>query len=439
MPADDWGPLTENPAQGDIDTERLAEFARQAERALPDDVDYHLWAWQTVARQDPCHAEAQAALIRLRRRQTALRITARLDQVLPAARRAAAHHDLVQLTALWDEVRDWQAQQEAGLLDAELGRCVAEVAQAVGAVREATLRRLTRVSDLLQTQDYREAYRQARIALERGILKLYDPATEADVDTTTACRDARERYLTALRQLAVGRLAQAEAVALTDPSQALDLLQEARAQLGDDLLNVDDRVALRPQREMLDRQAARTQRRLERYRDAHSLVGQALAKGGPEALTLLRQARHLYPDYPDLAAYLASAERALAGPLVARLAAAAVEARRQTARQEFDAAARTLAAARAEAAQQAATLGLETGPTEALAEVVEVEQGLARAEGAYRQLLALLADVDDQLRRAAEGDAQAPAHAERLLATLTPDERAQAVTRRRLAALAALR
>ena len=407
----------------DSDTQRRIEFARQAERTLPDDLDWHIWAWEAVLQADPTVAEARAALARLTRQRAERDISGGLEMVLPQAQRAAANHQVGELTALLDRVRAWRVQAETppGLSPALSGR-LADLEHRVELLHHQTARRLAQVSDLIRTADYREAYRQARLSLERGILRLVDPETGDEVPTTELCSESRDRFLASLRRVAAETLVQAEDVGGYDPQAAIHRVQEARAQLADDALSSDDRVALKPQREALERLQERLRERLDRFRQAQSRVLQALTQPDAQALPLLRQAQAVFPDYPGLAETLADAQARQAARSAARVASAIALARRQAACDAFDAAAATLAQARAALTAGGAASEEDLGLRQALETLDQAERETAQAEGVYHHLTALLGEVDKMLSRAAEGDATALALAGRLLAQLDAAE-----------------
>ena len=407
----------------DSDIQRRIEFARQAERTLPDDLDWHLWAWEAALQADPGAAEAREALARLTRQRMERDIAGGLETVLPQAQRAAATHQVGELTALLDRVHAWRAQAETppGLSPALAGR-LADLEHRVELLHQQTARRLAQVSDLIRTADYREAYRQARLSLERGILKLVDPETGDEVPTTELCAESRQRFLASLRRIAMEALVQAEDLGSYDPQAASHRAQEARAQLADDALSSDDRVVLKPQREALERLQERLRERLERFRQAQGRVLQALTLPDSQALPLLRQAQAIFPDYPGLADALADVQARQASRSAARVASAIALARRQAACEAFEAAAATLAQARTAVTAGGAAAEEDLGLRQALDALERAERETAQAEGAYRHLMALLGEVDGALSQASEGDRDALALSGRLLAQLDAAE-----------------
>ena len=416
------------------DTQRRIEFARQAERTLPDDLDWHLWAWEAVLQADAACTEARAAVARLTRQRAERDISGGLETVLPQAQRAAATHQVGELTALLDRVRAWRAQAATppGLSPALTAR-LADLEHGVELLHHQTARRLAQVSDLIRTADYREAYRQARLSLERGILRLVDPETGAEVPTTELCAESRQRFLASLRRIAMETLVQAEDLGGYDPQAAIHRVQEARAQLADDALSSDDRVVLKPQREALERLQERLRERLDRFRQAQTRVLQALTRPDAEALPLLRQAQALFPDYPGLADALADVQARQAARSAARVASAVALARRQAAGDAFDAAAATLAQARTSLTAGGAVSDDDLGLRQALEDVTQAEREVAQAEGAHHRLMGLLGQVDGALAHAAQGDGDALALAGGLLAQLDTGEARHPQARQRQA------
>lgn len=405
------------------DIHRRIEFARQAERTLPDDLDWHIWAWEAVLQADPTAVEAREALARLTRQRAERDIAGGLETALPQAQRAAATHQVGELTALLDRVRAWRAQAETPPgLSASLAGRLADLEHRVELLHQQTARRLALVSDLIRTADYREAYRQARLSLERGILTLVDPETGDEVPTTELCAESRQRFLASLRRIATETLVQAEDVGAYDPQAAIHRVQEARAQLADDALSSDDRVALKPQREALERLLERLRERLERFRQAQTRVLQALTQPDAQALLLFRQAQAVFPDYPGLADTVANVQARQTSRSAARVASAIALARRQAACDAFDAAAATLAQARAAVTAGGPAAEEDLGLRQALDALDQAERETAQAEGAYHQMMALLGAVDGALGRAGEDDKQALALAARLLAQLDAAE-----------------
>lgn len=364
------------------ETERLIEFARDAERALPDDLDWLIWTWQAVLQADPdCH-EAQTKLHRLRRDKADRDVTARLDALLAQAQRASATNQVTDLTTLLNQLRVWCAWGEADppSLSFPLYERVIELEGQVNTLYQETVNRLARVSDLLVAHDYREAYRQARVALERGVLRLLDRASQTEVDTVALCEETRDRFLTTLRRLAVQRVAEAETVGQSDPEHALHLLQDARAHLGDDVLSIDDRLGLRSQRDLVERAIIQMQRRLEQYKTAKTRVIQAHGRHGVEALTLLRIAREEFPTYPGLDSYIQTIEEQLAEIVAAHIATAITEARRRLGRQDYDAVFKIIDTARRQAVEQGIPLQTFVSLTSALDKLTQLEDEAVQAE-----------------------------------------------------------
>ena len=98
-----------------------------------------------------------------------------------------------------------------------------------------------------------------------------------------------------------------------------------------------------------------------------------------QALPLLRQAQALFPDYPGLADSLAEVQARQVARGAARVASAIALARRQAACDAFDAAAATLAQARAALTSAAPAEG-DLGVRQALDALDQAEREVAQAE-----------------------------------------------------------
>lgn len=375
---------------------------REVQREKPGDLDAQVRAWREVTAFNPESLEAQAELQALQVRvQKALE--AEMKSIEAAAREAAAADHLPDLQAARGEAEALAARAD---LPEELRVAAEKLKTDVLAWLAQTRERLNQASTLAVQGNLREAYQDARDKLDRNIPMLVDAggllgSPDQEVYTRDFFRVVGGQYVSAISALVEGRLESARATKSSDPEKALADLKEAGGWLQDEIWTTDHRRSLRPQLDEIGREIQDVERLLVHFKEAREKVEAARAVGiaARERLDLLNEAQQLYPNYPQIEAYLGEARDNLAGELAGEVEAQVVEAHRLMGDEKFDEALKILKQAREAALRDVPAPKADSRLAQALAHVAQEEAAVVGAEKDWHHLEVLLKQVDEKLMK----------------------------------------
>ncbi|MBN2004302.1 MAG: hypothetical protein JXA21_13185 [Anaerolineae bacterium] len=381
-------------------TEALIIAARGVQQQRRQDLAAQAEAWRAVTTLNPESLEAQEALQRLQQRVRAA-IEDEMQRIEQKAHGAAARDHLPDLNAARGAAEALTVRPD---LSQDLQGRVQALADMVLRLLAATRDRLGVASTMMVQGDLRESYRLARESLDKGSPKLVDfegvlVKAGEEVDAGEFFRVVSGGFLAATGKKVEERLSGARATKRAAPDAALERLHEARDWLTDKVWTKDHRESLKPQLEEVEREIEDIERLLKRFLEARDMVIQARASGlaARERLHLLNEAQQLYPDYPNIQAYLEEVQDNLAGELAGVVEAQIAEAQRLTFQERFPDALQMLKEARAEALRDVPAPKAGSPLALALVRVAQEETAVAVAEQALRDLEALLAQVEAKL------------------------------------------
>jgi len=260
-------------------------------------------------------------------------------------------------------------------------------------------------STLIATGNNREAYARARDLFDQKILTIVDTAgimggeTGAEVETARFLNKAREIYLAGLNKFAGDRLKVAEGEQGADPAAALETLNEVVAALQDDILSSDDRHHLQSNLDIVEKEIKSVEMRLSLYKQAQELV---VAAGEPgltadDKYLKLRQAREIYPEYPEIDTKLKAALTDISAATATDLGGEIALAKGQLKRDHFDEARRILQNARVVATNKIPEPLPGSTLEQRLEESRKLDEDIADAEAIYERLMTRLDGIRDLL------------------------------------------
>ena len=150
---------------------------------------------------------------------------------------------------------------------------------------------------------YAEAIREYEDMIRAGQLEMRNCISGEVVYTPERLHQLREEYRDLCHQKAIKYLSEAEQFLPAFPRSAAHKLQQALDEFGE--MPEEDRTCLQAR-------LAEVNEVIERWNEAKNLIDQAVNTHDPrQHLTLLRQARHRYPEYESIDKMITKAEKDL--------------------------------------------------------------------------------------------------------------------------------
>lgn len=372
------------------------EKAESHAEKQPNDFKGQRRLWDQVLEVDPDDEGARQALRQIDEREQAQKVAMEIEQLGQEADGALTALRLMEMNRTLGRAESLQQNNTLPHLQSALD----DLVQQISRQREQLRSQLGSASTLAVSGNQREAYRQAKEYVDKGVVAIFDQAgilgEVGEVDSYLFYQEARKRFIASLRDLAQQRLNLVDTQKEQNPAQAFKTLQDARQLLRDDILNKEDRDELQPTLKLVEQAIQEVEERLQRFEKARVKVLEADAPGQPAdaKYRLYREAQELYPDYPNIATYIESAQDALAAIAAGQLQDEIIAALRRKEQDDFEGALMLLQAARRHALQQGFQPKPGSSLSQALQEVTRREEEIAAGERDYLNMMATLTEVD---------------------------------------------
>lgn len=364
-----------------VGTEQRIVEARRVTQEKPRNWEAQAAAWRRVVEFNPESAEARESLDRMNIHVWQA-VEAEMSEILDRVEYATQRLDLREMDDYLVRAKDLGLRTDLpeGLLQ-EIHHLVERIQ-----IRRREIRnQLGIASTTMSRGDLRTSYSQIQEYVERGVPVAIDESGVA-VPTNELLKRITEEYVRFVCDKVDKQLYTAHDLKRNDPERAMACLAQARSSLVDDARLLNYHPRLHAQLEEVEREMDDVDRLLRRFEQAQSMVKQAhtTSISAQEKLSLLLEAREIYPDYPSISEYIDQAQENRAAELTRLVEDVIVQSQQLTLQRQFTEALATLHQARADALRIIPEPKPNSLLAQALGRVNEQETAVLKAQASER-------------------------------------------------------
>lgn len=380
-------------------TGKCREKAISYTEKCPNDFRGQRSLWKQVLEVNPDDGKARLALHHIEEREQADNTVTEMEQLHQDANNALVALRLSEMNRTLGQAENLQQNNILPHLQSKLD----DLVQYICRLRDQLRSQLGSASTLAVSGNQREAYRQAKEYVDKGMVVIFDQAgitgEVGEVDSYLFYQETGKRFRASLRDLAQQRFSQADAQKKQNPALALKTLQDTRQLLQDDILNKEDRYELQPTLNEIEQEIECVEERLHNFEYARAKVLDADSPGQlPEdKYRLYREAREIYPDYPSVDNYVAEAAEIVTTITAGQLQEKIIRAQRRRERDDYEGALELLQVSRQQALIMLSSFKSDSHLTRILDEVTRLEQDIITDERYYQHMMRTLGEIDNLL------------------------------------------